>query len=452
MALWVHLHCPQAGPGELHALAMQLLHYTPNILPPESQGVSLEIQESLHLFKGPLALLHHLRQQLRTLQGEFPGLTGGRTGMAPTCSAARVLSQLAAGQARHTIGQARLARLLAPLPVHVLPEAMPYLDWLESIHCATIGQLYALPCANLQQRTSPGLVRALQALHGTTGEQPAATRATSSHAWFRPAPAWQQAYTPETHLESTPALQHAVTPLLHQACQWLAAQQMAAHGFVLLLHHSARHGLPPTRVTVQCRQATRQPQHLLSLLQAQLASLQLQAPVAGIEIQLLHIQVAQAESHSLFPSAAQGSEQAAQVFDLICARLGHQAVRRPAPLASYLPEQANQWLPGHPAIPLPPGGLRTDLSAHSRPCWLLQPPLALEWQANGLYYQGRALHLRRGPERLETGWWQTEGHQQRDYFIAEDDTGTRYWVYHLRHGAQNSHTTPAQWFLHGLFG
>src|SRR5690606_14238891 len=60
MALWVHLHCPQASQGELHALALHLLHYTPNVLPPEPHGVSLEIQESLHLFGGALALLHRL--------------------------------------------------------------------------------------------------------------------------------------------------------------------------------------------------------------------------------------------------------------------------------------------------------------------------------------------------------------------------------------------------------
>lgn len=452
MALWVHLHCPQASPGELHALALHLLHYTPNVLPPESQGVSLEIQESLHLFGGVLALLHRLQRQLRAQQTFLPGLAGGCTGMAPTRPAARVLARLGPGKGRHAIGRTRLARLLAPLPVHVLPEAMPYLDWLESVHCTTLGQLHALPRASLQQRTSPELVLALQALHGMANGQAITAQAAGSHVWFRPAPAWQQRHTPETHIESTAALLQAATPLLHQACQWLAGRQLAAHGVVLLLHHSPRHGLPPTRVSVQCRQATRQPQHLLALLQAQLASLQLQAPVAGIEAQLLHIQAAQPESHSLFPSPAQQTEQTAQVFDLIGARLGPQAVRRPVPQASYLPEQANQWLPGHPAGPLPQGSLRTDLAAHSRPCWLLQPAVALEWRANRLYHQGRALHLRRGPERLETGWWQTDGHQQRDYFIAEDTHGTRYWVYHQRHGAQDSHSTSPEWFLHGLFG
>jgi protein ImuB len=53
------------------------------------------------------------------------------------------------------------------------------------------------------------------------------------------------------------------------------------------------------------------------------------------------------------------------------------------------------------------------------------------------------LQLLRGPERIETGWWDG-GDVRRDYYVARDQRGVQLWIYHdLR---------EARWYLHGLFG
>jgi protein ImuB len=54
------------------------------------------------------------------------------------------------------------------------------------------------------------------------------------------------------------------------------------------------------------------------------------------------------------------------------------------------------------------------------------------------------LQLLRGPERIESGWWD---HLRiaRDYFVAQDQQAVRYWIYRERD------TEQARWFLHGLF-
>ena len=49
-----------------------------------------------------------------------------------------------------------------------------------------------------------------------------------------------------------------------------------------------------------------------------------------------------------------------------------------------------------------------------------------------------------GPERIESGWWDGED-VQRDYFVAEDRSGLRLWVFRERAGER-------RWFLHGIFG
>lgn len=56
----------------------------------------------------------------------------------------------------------------------------------------------------------------------------------------------------------------------------------------------------------------------------------------------------------------------------------------------------------------------------------------------------RELELLRGPERIETGWW--DGREvTRDYFVARDAHGVRLWIYRDRRA-------PKNWYVHGLFG
>jgi protein ImuB len=78
-----------------------------------------------------------------------------------------------------------------------------------------------------------------------------------------------------------------------------------------------------------------------------------------------------------------------------------------------------------------------------RPFWLLDPPLALQVRRNRPFH-GTPLTLVRGPERIESGWWDQQS-AVRDYFVAEDAHAARYWIYRER-GVQD-----ASWFLHGLY-
>jgi protein ImuB len=54
-----------------------------------------------------------------------------------------------------------------------------------------------------------------------------------------------------------------------------------------------------------------------------------------------------------------------------------------------------------------------------------------------------------GPERIGVEWWRPgEGALTRDYFVAEDDGGRRFWVF--REGFYHETGEP-RWFLHGFF-
>jgi protein ImuB len=52
-----------------------------------------------------------------------------------------------------------------------------------------------------------------------------------------------------------------------------------------------------------------------------------------------------------------------------------------------------------------------------------------------------------GPERIEREWWLEPG-EHRDYYIAEDEAGRRYWLFRSGHYKAES---DQHWYLHGFF-
>jgi protein ImuB len=77
-----------------------------------------------------------------------------------------------------------------------------------------------------------------------------------------------------------------------------------------------------------------------------------------------------------------------------------------------------------------------------RPAWLLAAPRALAAR-NGRPWLDGPLELLAGPERIESGWW--DGRDvARDYFLARDGCGARFWVFRERR-------ERGGWYLHGVF-
>jgi protein ImuB len=68
-----------------------------------------------------------------------------------------------------------------------------------------------------------------------------------------------------------------------------------------------------------------------------------------------------------------------------------------------------------------------------RPCWLLPEPRCIEAPSEPLL---------RGPERIESGWWD-QGDVQRDYYIARSGEGAQLWVFRDRR--------DGRWYLQGLW-
>ncbi|GAM06982.1 DUF6504 family protein [Novosphingobium sp. MBES04] len=153
---------------------------------------------------------------------------------------------------------------------------------------------------------------------------------------------------------------------------------------------------------------------------------------------------------------ARGTSLAACV-DRLTVRLGAEAVRRPVPFASHMPERAQRWQ--EPLAPLKTSQGASDFKI--RPLKILDKPepISVIYETpDGLPRRFRwrgATHdvLRsEGPERIAPEWWRERGAVRlRDYYRIEDATGRRYWIYRSGVVGDGRGGVPA-WFLQGVFG
>lgn len=435
MLLWICLRWPEGyagspdGTAALRRLALAMLQYSPKVACFGSDSVVLEVAASLSLFGGIRRLCRRVRYTAASLSQQI------RVSVAPSAKGAWLLAGTYAGRGvrRRVLSKESLSRNLNKLPLHSLPEAEPHLQWLENIGCRHLACLCKLPRQGLQQRSSPAL---LQALDHAYAQQP------ETLLWFVPPDIFRLAHEPDTHLNQAETILASSQGLLQALCGWLHSRQQALHDFMFILHHEKGHtACPPTRLALRFSAAAWRLEDFNLLLKERLHHCALQRSAIKLEIIAGPPQPRNVVSSTLFPDPSRHAQEEQRLLDLLTARLGPAAIRRPRPQAHHLPEQANLWVaspcaPAHNELP-PSAGDKP------RPFWLLQPPQRLAVHQERPVYQGRALRLIQGPERIETGWY-SHNHQRRDYFVAQDTEGARYWVYRERE-------TGEGWFLHGLF-
>lgn len=401
--------------------ALALLQYTPELAEADEDSLLLDVTASLRLFGGPRRLCRRIRATVSAL-----GLHA-QIGMAPTASGAWLMAR----RGRRVLRMAPLTRHLARMPCAWLPTARPHLDWFDGLGCRTLGALRALPRAGLQRRCGKPLLKALDAAHGDTPEL---------FNWVLAPAAFSRRVELLARIETADAALFVARHLVEQLCGWLAAQQRAVSQITLVLEHErGRHAIPPTLVEIALAEPAWQPDHLVRLLRERLGRLDLAASVIQIGLDAADSVAFAPPSNSLFPEPGGTPADRRRLVELLTARLGPEQVLQVAARADYRPEVANHWAPVAEHAPTLPEAPTAD-----RPFWLIDPPIALVVRDNRPLY-GTPLRKVRGPERIESGWW--DGLAIRDYFVYEDQHATRYWLYQDR-----SPGAGIKWFMHGIFG
>ncbi|WP_174214310.1 DUF6504 family protein [Erythrobacter sp. KY5] len=418
--------------------------------PPD--GVLVDVTAAAHLFGGEARLL-------ADVETAFAGRGFAvRTGLAPTAGAAWALAHY--GPARSILLESEnMTRTLADLPVAALRLDDDVLTVLRRLGLKRLGELADITTGAVNRSEEA----ARDALHRRFRNR----RSPSANPLIRLDQLLGR--VPEPLLPIVPkqmplVQRRLMEPLRHRSLldRVLAdlaedmARELEGRG------EGARRlelGLWRVDGEVIVRQlelaaATRDAGHITRLFEEKLDNID-----AGFGIETVRLRASWAEPLA----AAQGDVEAAAerhgtslaaCIDRLSVRLGPDAVRRPVPHASHLPERAQSWSPPlemAPPVQIGPVGER-PLKLLDRP----EPIAVLYASPDGspqrFRWRGQVHEVMRveGPERIAPEWWRVRSTVRlRDYYRIEDSTGARYWIY--RHGiVGDGRGGMPDWFLQGL--
>jgi len=469
---------PAGDAALLARLARWAGRWSPLVEVDGEDGLRLDVGGVAHLFGGEEALAADMVARFAAL-----GLTA-RVAIAPTAAAAWALARfpsprrgegrvrgLALNEQAGTpsprsallsrplpAGERDLLGLLSPLPVAALRLEARAAQILERLGLKTIGQLAQVPRKSLQRRFREA-DNPLEALDRALGLKPEPLTAAPAEA---PPRALARLAEPATHAE---AAAQALERLVPELARQLEARKLGARR-LHLAGYRVDGSIAGTGVATAI--PTREPKHLARLLADKAAALD---PGFGFDAFALTASWCEplgAAQESLVEQP-DGDMEVAKLVDRLSVRLGPERVRRPAPVASHVPERASGWRPAVASLRGAEGDAAVQngldcfasLAMTGRPHHLLDRPEAIAVVYATPEGVPRRFVWRRlthdiakveGPERIAPEWWRERSSARlRDYYRVEDEDGRRYWIFREgvigdgRGGAPN-------WFMHGLFG
>ncbi|HKE44115.1 MAG TPA: DNA polymerase Y family protein [Steroidobacteraceae bacterium] len=408
----------------VHLAAWCQQQFTPlvSLAPPDE--LLLEVTGSLKLFGGAQALLERIAVGLRA-----QGVTA-RLALAPTPTASLWLARSLGSSRRPdaTTSAATVIEKPGELARHLANVGIGWLRWpqevsalLLSMGLRTVGDLVRLPRAGFARRVG---TRWLEELDRALARRMEPRRA------FRSPERFDARLLPEHEIEAAGKLEAACAPLLERLQRFLLERQAAIAVLACDFKHRAH---PTTRLRLGLALPSGDVAHLQGLLAERLRALALPAPVIAIRLLSGTLLPALPTNGWLMKPGQSEISTAAlpRLLERLRARLGNEQVFGVCAVEDHRPELAWKIRRGAET----PAKTRASLQrAVERPLWLLAQP-------HRIRQQGKRL---RGPERIETGWW--DGNEvTRDYFDVRAADGARLWVYRERRA-------PHDWYVHGIFG
>ena len=398
----------------------------------------LDITGVAHLFGGEITMLAGVVDRLADLSFAAQGAVGSSVG------AAWALANFAPGK----IAPEDPTPLLTDLPVAALRLTDKQVEGLRQMGLKRIGQLYGRNRRALAARFGSSLLVRLDQALGLHEER------------LVPRLPVPDRYAERKFGEPIGRIDDVMMTakdLAHQIYTQLAEEGLGAQTFHLVLY---RVDHKVTTLTVNAARATRDAAHIGRLFTNRIERLVEDFDAGfGIEaIRLLANSVSKvADIQSGVFETNDGAVDLDQLYDRLASRLGPHAILRSKNVNSHNPERA---------VVLEPVIARTDDDPEAasdpdkiRPLRLLPhpeqisvmaeipdaPPARMEWRRVSYRFVKAS-----GPERIGVEWWQIgEGSLTRDYYVAEDESGRRYWLF--REGLYASETGTPRWFLHGFF-
>jgi len=334
---------------------------------------------------------------------------------------AELLARFSAGKPCRPPSEA--AELLAQLPIECLDTSDRYIHKLQRLGLLNIGDVQCLPKDELAMRLGADFVDYLQSL--SSSAQPVLPRFSMPEQFSMLVGFDAELYVSSALLFPSKRLFEGLERYLRQGSYQV--QEVALQ--LATLQNKVQ------SIRLFSAQPELTADHWQNLLRLKLETVQLDAPVLGMELltgPLLALEVNEAD---LFDRSV-NARSVANTLSKLEARLGEGRVRQPVLQASHVPERSVTYL--HVASPKETAQRwRTSEPLRHYGHEILRPSLMLN-APEPFYEMVRVIH---GPERIQSDWWEASA-VCRDYFVAVNARKQVLWVFrdHEQH-----------WFVHGVF-
>ncbi len=429
---------PAADGAALDRLALwSLRHFSPIVAADPPDGIVIDSTGADHLQGGEAAMLTTIVEKLTGV-----GL-GARIAIADTWGAAHALARFdrrpnfisAPGSAEADI---------RPLPIAALRIPPGQVESLRVLGFDRISDLLIQPRAPLALRLGTELGRRIDQALG---------RAPEPIDPVRPAELVEVRKAFAEPISAAETIARHIGKLVARLCDALEKKSIGARRLDLICH---RVDSRAQAVRVGTGLPLRDVQRMTRLLTDKIETID---PGFGIEIMTLTATMAEPLAPKQTPSSLVDEPESdiSGLVDIIANRVGEQHIYRVVPVASDVPERSVAHIPA-----LAPDTGADWVGRWPRPARLFphpepintvallpdHPPASFTWK--GIR---RRVRCADGPERIFGEWWKRDPELTtvRDYFLVEDDTGERYWVFRAGDG-EDPLTGSQRWFLHGIFG
>ena len=417
----------------------------------------LDITGVSHLFGGEETMLATLAGRLETAGFSVCGA------IASTVGAAWALAHFDPGQ---IIAEGAEDHVLSRLPVAGLRLEAERVEGLKQFGLHSIGQLYQRDRRALQARFGVSLLVRLDQTLGWIEEKITPQVAPADHLVERRFP------EPIGLIEDVLMTAHDLAIALALQLERAGIGAQSFHLFLYRVDHKVM------TLTVNAARATRDAAQISRLFSYRAERLEGEYD-AGFGIDMIRLAASEVSPIEPVQTGAFGHDDGASnlldLYDRMSSRLGAMSVVRVELVNSYMPEQAVTLEPAiaaaSPTTQAPPvvRPRPVRLLPHPEPITVIAevpdaPPSRMIWRRVAYRFAKAS-----GPERLGAEWQQgthrlqfaggslpdgmmehgyVEGQQTRDYYVAEDESGRRFWLFRL--GLLGIATEP-RWFLHGFF-
>lgn len=391
--------------------ARWLYRYAAHIVLVPPDGLMAEIGSLQRLYGGLPAVWQTVEQALNERQlTAWPGL--GHTPLA-----ARLIARTGKGEC--TDDKGHIQRTLDQMPLLAAEFDARTCTRLQRLGLNTLGEVFALPAAELARRLSPETLARVQKIQGTRPDPQAP--------WQPPHHFRQQADFVQ-EIEQSQGLLFPLQRILSELEEDLCWRQQETDSLLLILRH--RHE-EPTRIRIRTSGPEHRADAFLNLVRLRFEQQPLRAPVVSLQLSVKRFLGREADTgQDLLGESQDLNEAWHTLMSRLQARLGDQALQQLSPQADHRPERA--WSSSGVQRKNRPASTSAD-QLPRRPLWLLQGPQPLT-EAPITWFAG--------PERISGGWWDGQ-RVHRDYYIAQLSSGQLAWVFRdIREG----------WFVHGWFG